>query len=103
MSWRCFAGAPCATMRVSGRAGYVSDEGDDSWVRREWSWERVSTATSTTLRVLSVVFASGALICMGYAIAGMVNHRQSPLTGYLLRLGALVCFAIAVALNVIAH
>jgi hypothetical protein len=63
----------------------------------------VSTGTSTTLRVLSVVFASGALICMGYAIAGMVNHRQSPLTGYLLRVAAVVCFGIAVGCNVIAH
>jgi hypothetical protein len=63
----------------------------------------MSTSTSTALRVLSVVFASGALVCMSFAIAGMVNHRQSPVTGYLLRLGALVCFAIAVVLNVIAH
>jgi hypothetical protein len=63
----------------------------------------VNTSTSTTLRVLSVLFASGALVCLGYAIAGMINHRQSPLTGYLLRLGALVCFGIAVTLNVIAH
>jgi hypothetical protein len=90
-------------MRVSGRAGYVSSGGDDSQVRREWIWARMSTGTSTALRVLSVVFASGALVCMSFAIAGMVNHRQSPLTGYLLRLGALVCFAIAVVLNVIAH
>jgi hypothetical protein len=37
------------------------------------------------------------------AIAGMVTHRQSPRTGYLVRLLALVCFGAAVALNVAAH
>ncbi|HEX8976526.1 MAG TPA: hypothetical protein VF781_08440 [Solirubrobacteraceae bacterium] len=63
----------------------------------------MSTHTGTALRILSVLFATGALICLGYAIAGMVNHRQSALTGYLLRVGALACFAIAVALNVVAH
>jgi hypothetical protein len=63
----------------------------------------MSTSTSTALRVLSVLFASGAMVCMGFAIAGMINHRQTPLTGYWLRVGALACFATAVILNVIAH
>jgi hypothetical protein len=37
------------------------------------------------------------------AIAGMVTHRQSAGTGFLLRVLAVVCFAGAVALNVAAH
>ncbi len=58
---------------------------------------------STALRVVSVLFASGAVACLGFAIAGMVTDRQSPRAGYLLRVGALACFAAAVVLNVIAH
>ncbi|MEO6859100.1 MAG: hypothetical protein ABI323_11035 [Solirubrobacteraceae bacterium] len=58
---------------------------------------------STALRVVSVLFASGAVVCLGFAIAGMVTHRQRPLTGYLLRVGALACFGVAVVLNVITH
>ena len=59
--------------------------------------------TGTVLRALSIAFALAAVVCMGAAIAGMVNGRQSPRAGYLLRLGALVCFAATVALNVAAH
>jgi hypothetical protein len=33
----------------------------------------------------------------------MINHRQEPLTGYLLRVAALACFGAAVVLNVVAH
>jgi hypothetical protein len=58
---------------------------------------------STALRVMSVALASAAMVCLGFAIAGMITHRQSPLAGYLLRVGALACFGAAVALNVIAH
>ena len=58
---------------------------------------------STALRVVSVLFASGAVVCLGFAIAGMVTGGQSPRTGYLLRVGALACFGAAVVLNVIAH
>lgn len=58
---------------------------------------------NTALRVISVAFASAAMVCLGFAVAGMVTHRQSPLTGYWLRVGALACFAAAVVLNVIAH
>ncbi len=58
---------------------------------------------STALRVLAVAFASGALLCLGFAVAGMVTGGQSARTGYLLRVGALACFGAAVALNVIAH
>jgi hypothetical protein len=55
------------------------------------------------LRVLSVLFATVAVVCMIGAIAGMVTERQRPWTGWWLRTGAVVCFGIAVALNVIAH
>ena len=55
------------------------------------------------LRVLSALFALAAVICMIAAIAGMVTNRQSPMTGFALRAGAVGCFAIAVVLNVIAH
>jgi hypothetical protein len=56
-----------------------------------------------TLRALSALFALGAVICMIVAIAGMITDRQSPMTGWALRAGAVGCFGIAVALNVIAH
>ncbi len=55
------------------------------------------------LRALSVVFATAAVVCMIVAIAGMVTDRQGPWTGWWLRVGAVVCFGIAVALNVAAH
>jgi hypothetical protein len=37
------------------------------------------------------------------AIAGMVTEREGPWSGWLLRTAAVVCFGIAVALNVAAH
>lgn len=55
------------------------------------------------LRVVSVLFAVASAGCMIFAIAGMVNGRQSERTGWRLRAAALLCFAIAVALNVAAH
>jgi hypothetical protein len=87
----------------SGRAGYVSSVGEGSRVGRSQADATVSTSTSTALRVLSVLLATGAMVCLGFAIAGMINHRQTPVTGYLLRVGALACFGAAVVLNVIAH
>lgn len=90
-------------MCVSGRAGYVPGVGGGSSVGRGRACGDVSSSASTVLRVLSVLFASGAMVCLGFAIAGMINHRQSAMTGYLLRVGALACFAATVVLNVIAH
>ena len=55
------------------------------------------------LRVLAVVLALAAAVCMIVAIAGMVTHNQTARTGYLLRVAAVACFGAAVALNVIAH
>jgi hypothetical protein len=55
------------------------------------------------LRVLSVLFAILAVGCMIVATAGMVTGRQRAGAGWLLRAGAVVCFGVAVALNVAAH
>jgi hypothetical protein len=55
------------------------------------------------LRALAVVFALAAACLMVLAIAGMVTHRQSERAGWRLRAAALVCFVIAVVLNVAAH
>jgi hypothetical protein len=53
--------------------------------------------------VLSAVFALIAVICMTLAIVGMVTGRWSDRAGFAIRLAALLCFGVAVALNVAAH
>ncbi len=55
------------------------------------------------LHALSVLFALAAVVGMVFAVAGMVTQRQGALTGWLVRTVALVCFAVAVTLNVAAH
>jgi hypothetical protein len=55
------------------------------------------------LHVLAIVFAVVAACCIVVAIAGMVTGRHSARTGWLIRLAALVCFAAAVVLNVVAR
>ncbi len=55
------------------------------------------------LRVLAVILALVAVVCMVLAIAGMVTKRQSARVGFALRTIALASFAAAVALNVAAH
>ena len=55
------------------------------------------------LRILSVLFALVAVVAMLFAIAGMVRGDQSPGRGWLLRVIALACFGVTVALNVAAH
>jgi membrane-anchored protein YejM (alkaline phosphatase superfamily) len=55
------------------------------------------------LRALAAAFALIAVLCMVFATAGMVTGRQSARAGTLIRLAAVVCFVIAVALNVAAH
>ena len=55
------------------------------------------------LRVLAVLLAVIAVVCMLGAIAGMVTGNQSARTGFALRVLAVACFGGAVALNVIAH
>ena len=55
------------------------------------------------MRALAAVLALIAVICMIVAIAGMVTGRQTARTGFAVRAGAVICFATAVVLNVIAH
>jgi hypothetical protein len=55
------------------------------------------------LRVLAALFALVAVGCMVLAIVGMVTGRPGDKAGLLVRILALACFAIAVALNVAAH
>jgi hypothetical protein len=55
------------------------------------------------VRALAAVFALIAVCCMSLAIVGMVTGRPGDRAGVFLRVGALVTFAIAVALGVAAH
>ena len=55
------------------------------------------------LRALAIAFALIAVVCLVLATAGMVTGRHSARTGTLIRLAAVVSFAVAVALNVAAH
>jgi VIT1/CCC1 family predicted Fe2+/Mn2+ transporter len=55
------------------------------------------------MRVLAALFALVAVALMSLAIVGMVTGKTSERGGWVVRVLALVCFAIAVVLNVIAH
>ena len=55
------------------------------------------------MRAAAAGFALIAVICMTVAIIGMVTGRPGDRAGLLLRAAAVVCFAIAVVLNVAAH
>ena len=55
------------------------------------------------MRALAVIFAAVAVICMILAIAGIVIGRPSDRAGYAIRAIAVVCFAIAVVLNIVAR
>jgi hypothetical protein len=55
------------------------------------------------MRALAVAFAVIAVVFMIFAIAGMVTGRPGDRAGWLIRLGALLCFGAAVALNVASH
>jgi hypothetical protein len=55
------------------------------------------------LHVLALIFGLAAVGAMVVATAGMVTGRPSQRTGWLLRAGAVACFAAAVAFNVAAH
>jgi hypothetical protein len=55
------------------------------------------------VRSLAVVFALIAVVCLIVAIAGMVTGRPGDRAGFAIRAAALLCFVIAVALNVAAH
>jgi hypothetical protein len=55
------------------------------------------------VRALAAVFALIAVACMSLAIVGMVTGRPGDRAGGLIRGLALLCFVIAVVLNVSAH
>jgi hypothetical protein len=55
------------------------------------------------LRAAAAILALVAVGCMAVAIVGMVTGRPGDRAGWALRAGAVVCFGIAVALNVAAH
>jgi hypothetical protein len=55
------------------------------------------------LHALAIVFAIVAAACMVVAIAGMATGNQSARTGWIVRVGALLCFGAAVGLNVAAR
>ena len=54
------------------------------------------------MRALAVILAAVAVICMILAIAGIVTGRPSDPAGYVIRAIAVVCFAAAVVLNIVA-
>jgi hypothetical protein len=55
------------------------------------------------VRIAAAVLALIAVILLVIAIAGMVTGRPSDRAGTWIRAAAVVCFAAAVALNVLAH
>ncbi len=55
------------------------------------------------MRALAVILAAVAVICMIVAIAGIVTGRPSDRAGYVIRAIAVVCFAAAVVLNIVAR
>jgi hypothetical protein len=55
------------------------------------------------LRAIAAVLALAAILCMTAALVGMVTGRPGDRTGTWLRIGAVVLFGAAVAVNVAAH
>jgi hypothetical protein len=55
------------------------------------------------VRVLAALFALVAVVCMTLAIVGMVTGRPGDRAGWFIRAAAVLCFAAAVVLNVVAH
>jgi hypothetical protein len=55
------------------------------------------------LRVAAAILALVAVGCMSVAIVGMVTGRPGDRVGWALRAAAVLCFGLAVALNIVAH
>ena len=55
------------------------------------------------MRALAAVFALVAVVCMTVAIVGMATGRPGDRAGWLIRVAAVVCFGVAVVLNIAAH
>lgn len=53
------------------------------------------------LRVIAALLALVAVGCIALSIVGMVTGRPDDRRGFWLRLAALLCFAVAVVLNVL--
>ena len=53
------------------------------------------------LQALSILFALVAVACIAAAVALTVRGEPEPRTGFVLRAGAVLCFATAVVLNVV--
>ena len=53
------------------------------------------------LQALAIVFALAAVLCIAAAIVLLVGQDPNERRGYALRVGAVVCFGIAVLLNVL--
>jgi hypothetical protein len=53
------------------------------------------------LQALAIVFALAAALCIAAAIVMLVRGDANASRGYALRLAAVVCFGIAVLLNVL--
>jgi hypothetical protein len=55
------------------------------------------------LRALAAAFALVAVASMTVAIVGMVTGRPGDRAGWFIRAAAVLCFAAAVVLNIVAH
>ena len=55
------------------------------------------------LHALAVVFALVAVACLTVAIAGMISGRLGARSGWIVRVLAVLCFALTVAFNLAAH
>ncbi len=64
---------------------------------------RDNRGTIRGVRIAAAVLALIAVGCMSLAMVGMVTGRPGDRAGYLIRVAALVCFGLAVLLNVLAH
>ena len=56
---------------------------------------------ASVLQALAIVFAIAAVLCIAAAIVMLVRQDANERRGYALRVGAVVCFGIAVLLNVL--
>ena len=60
-------------------------------------------ARNEAVRIVAVLFALIAVLCLMVALAGMATGRMDARRGTTIRVVALVSFAIAVVLNIVAH
>jgi len=55
------------------------------------------------VRIAAALLALIAVGCISLAIVGMVTGRPGDRAGFVIRAVAVLCFALAVVLNVLAH